>query len=541
MQIRFALVGASLVLVALAGCATDDSSGDTSGTGQGHDPPDRYTHRLAEMIQVHWAPGTLSSIENMGDTDRELLLPFGWMQIEGDPDDPGMFSMVPHEGITLNAGETAWFLPPPRQGNIEIQVDGAFHTLRIADQTDVVPENEVVSGENVWNLSAHQEANFPHRQVNLPGGNYWTAIDYFADYFEDLGMEVEVDPYNTKALTMDGTVCTPDPDLPTDTREPCPGSLANVVATLPGTDPDLPTIFVAGGHFDMVATTTHAAFDDTSGTVATLELARAMSQFEWRHTLKFGLWGGEEDGILGSQFWIQSNPHARTTVTTYWNLDVVGMSWPAPLVDPDPIVIAAGPDAPKGDGGSASGPIAESLLGLAEELQTRWFEYPDEVNGTTMWYYEGVVSGQGAATGSTGDLSGGAVGGYAGVNAASDHTPFMAAGIPAYFIFNGDALANDNPVRLHTERDTLENMTRYAYFGGERTEEILAEEEGLEEPFKWDPEDYATAQQTLAESWEVVMWFPFYSALLQDTGYWYTPGPAGQNAMALDTAASTDP
>lgn len=527
MRSRLLFVSIALLSVSLAGCVSGDDEGLTDGV---YDPEsDRFVQTLPFGAEIVWAPGALSSIHNPTEGPISVGLPFGWLSIEGDEDDPGSIALPQSGSIVVPAGETSWLLAPPRDGPQQFAVGSEIVTLDPAAVTDAIPREQVISGENVWELSAYQEEHFPHRQVNLPGGNYWNAVHYFADYFEDLGMEVEVDPYGTEELTMDGQVCTPNPGLPTDTREPCPGSLANIVATLPGTDPDAPTIFVAGGHYDMVETTTHAAFDDTSGTVATLELARAMSQFEWRHTLKFGLWGGEEDGIVGSQFWVHSNPDAKAEITLYWNLDVVGMSWPAPLNEPDPIVIAAGPDAPKGEGAEPAGPMAESLLAIARELQTKWFEHPSNVDGVPMWHYEGVAAGQGAATGTTGNVGQGAVGGYAGVNAASDHTPFIAAGIPAYFIFNGDALAGDNPVKLHTESDTLENMTRYAYFGGLETQAIMAQEEsGV--PYHWDPVEYAEAQRALAESWEVIMWFPFYSTVLQDTGYWTSPGVAGQSS-----------
>src|SRR5688500_16365584 len=138
----------------------------------------------------------------------------------------------------------------------------------------------------------------------------------------------------------------------------------------------------------------------------------------------FGLWGGEENGILGSQFWVQSHPEMKARIVSYWNLDVIGMSWPAARNSPSPLVISAGPDVPTGESGQTQDPISQSMLTFARELQTDWLGFPNEVNGTTMFYYEGHASGQ--------------ANGYTGVNVQSDHTPFAAGGIPSYFIFNGD-------------------------------------------------------------------------------------------------------
>jgi hypothetical protein len=368
-------------------------------------------------------------------------------------------------------------------------------------------ETQVVSGEKVYALEEHQEANFPHRTPGMP--NYAASQAYFAQYFADLGYEVEVDPYGTTDL----------PCLPNNAA--CASSVANIVAMKPGTEDPGKIIFVAGGHYDMVPGTTHAAFDDTSGTVATMELARALAPYDFRYTIAFGLWGGEEDGILGSQFWVQTNPDAKARVLSYWNLDVIGMSWPAPLSpEVDPVVISAGPDAPAPDNsdclpgpcvptsGGTSDPVSQDLLAWAQTLQRDWFAFPEQANGTDVFYYEGVAAGQ--------------AGGYAAVNAQSDHTPFMAAGIPAYFIFNGDALG-EGGVGIHNERDTLVNLTKYSVYGTDT--DFDADFASLE--------DFELGKQALADSWETVMFFPFYHAVLMDLGVYTPPGVAGNSPASL--------
>lgn len=453
-----------------------------------------------------WAPGNTGKLINKGTDAIEAQIPFGFLAINHEAADQS-FALLP-ETFTVDGGQTIHFLAPPHVHVMELWLDGELYVLDPTTTNDyALSTTQIISGENVWDLEDIQRQNFPHREPGHPDGNYGKAILYFADYFEDLGLDVEVDPYGTQDLT-DTAGC-----FPVGLNSFCPESFANVVATLPGTDPNAPTIFVAGGHFDMVPNTKEAAFDDTSGTVATMELARVMSQYEWKHTLKFGLWGGEENGILGSQFWIQTNPTAKAAVTSYWNLDVVGMSWPAPLPEPDPHVIAAGLDVPEDLNGGGTGPIADALLDFAQELQADWFGYPTAVNGKRMFIYEGVVNGQAS--------------GYAQVNAQSDHTPFMAAGIPSWFIFNGDTLSNSNPVGIHNFGDTLDNMTKYAYFGGDVTYGLMQIEAETGQPYQWDPVEFEEAKQALALSWESVLMFPLYSTILQDVGYWTAPGVAG--------------
>ncbi len=500
MRVQWALC---LVIPALAGCFSGDSTPDFPY----YDDADGLYHfqwqHDGQQVHFDWSPGGTGKFRNDGDRPVELTLPHHFIHLS-EPEG-GTFSLG-GSPVSVGPGEMAYHLAPPSATTVDVQLGGTTYTLDSAETgADGESWRQVVSGENVYELEIHQHENFPNREPGYE--NYYLAAQYFADYYSELGYEVEIDPYGTHALTNDGTVC-----VPIRGGTICPESLLNVVATKPGTDPDAGTIFVAGGHYDMVTGTTHAAFDDTSGTVSAMELARALAPFEFRHTIKFAAWGGEENGILGSQFWIQTNPQARQDVVAYWNLDVVGMSWPAPLLKPDPIVIAAGPDIPSDASGGATGPIAAALLDQARQLQQDWFAFPAEGQDNTgegagsypLWYYEGIASGQ--------------VAGYAGVNAQSDHTPFAAAGIPAYFIFNGDTLAGDNLIGIHNERDTVWNMTKYAYF---------AHLVDLDEPNPWESqEQFDEAKKILAQSWETVMFFPFYHALLLDLGHFDDLSPA---------------
>ena len=76
---------------------------------------------------------------------------------------------------------------------------------------------------------------------------------------------------------------------PAPPRIPAQVQITNIVATLPGTDPDpAGRILVVSGHYDSRATnpldSTSAApgaDDDGSGTAAVLELARVMSQYKF--------------------------------------------------------------------------------------------------------------------------------------------------------------------------------------------------------------------------------------------------------------------
>lgn len=508
---------ALLLATGLSGClssddpADDPQDGSTAGYPRYEPANDLYHFELdvkGQLFHFDWAPGAIGKAWNKGTLEIPVQLPDRFLLISGANGTSGSFSLTTSStcpsscAIQLAPGAKLFFLAPPSAHQITLKANGVeldFDPTTIRDYQE--SETQVVSGEHAYDLEAIQEATFPHRTPGMP--NYAASQAYFAQYFRDLGYDVEVDPYGTTDLP---TGC-----LPAGLEgQLCPSSVANIVAMKPGTEDPGKILFVAGGHYDMVPGTTHAAFDDTSGVVTTMELARALAPYDFRYTIAFALWGGEEDGILGSQFWVQTNPEARARVLSYWNLDVVGMSWPAPLSPAiDPVVISAGPDAPTPGGtGQTSDPISKSLLDWAQTLQQDWFGFPEEVNGTDVFYYEGIAAGQAS--------------GYAQVNAQSDHTPFMAAGIPSYFIFNGDALGQGG-VGIHNEKDTLANLTKYSIYGTDT--DFDADFATLE--------DFHLGKQALAASWETVMFFPFYHAVLTDLGVYVPPGVAGSSPVSI--------
>ncbi|MFN2624171.1 MAG: M28 family peptidase, partial [Chthoniobacterales bacterium] len=95
---------------------------------------------------------------------------------------------------------------------------------------------------------------------------------------------------------------------PPGERNPQPVQVVNVVATLPGTQPESrDRIYVVSGHYDsrvtdVMNTTADApgADDDASGVAAVMEMARVMSKKNWDATLVFMAVAGEEQGLFGS-------------------------------------------------------------------------------------------------------------------------------------------------------------------------------------------------------------------------------------------------
>ena len=94
----------------------------------------------------------------------------------------------------------------------------------------------------------------------------------------------------------------------TPPRIPEPTTITNVVATLPGTQPEsTDRVYVVSGHYDSRCTDPNDAIcdapganDDASGVAAVLEAARVMSKRQFDATIVFMAVAGEEQGLFGS-------------------------------------------------------------------------------------------------------------------------------------------------------------------------------------------------------------------------------------------------
>ena len=80
----------------------------------------------------------------------------------------------------------------------------------------------------------------------------------------------------------------------------------NVIAEIPGTDPDLrDEIVMLGGHLDSWHAATGAT-DNASGSAVMMEVIRILKaiDFEPRRTIRIALWDGEEQGLHGSREYV---------------------------------------------------------------------------------------------------------------------------------------------------------------------------------------------------------------------------------------------
>jgi len=120
--------------------------------------------------------------------------------------------------------------------------------------------------------------------------------------------------------------------------------LPNVVTVIPGSDPLLSKDYIAlGAHLDHLGLgerhslggpqalgLVHAGADDNaSGTALVVELARELVKARPKRSILLLNFAGEEEGLLGSQYWVQHPTLPLAAVKFMINFDMVGRLDPA--------------------------------------------------------------------------------------------------------------------------------------------------------------------------------------------------------------------
>ena len=134
-------------------------------------------------------------------------------------------------------------------------------------------------------------------------------------------------------------------DRTTRVRRP----VRNVIGILKGSDASLqPEVVIVGAHYDhlgrsgrfsMSQNTTgqihHGADDNASGTAAVIEMAKAAAEVrkEFRRTLMFMTFAGEEHGLLGSSYYVNHPTAPLDKTIAMINLDMVGRAGGRVMVD----------------------------------------------------------------------------------------------------------------------------------------------------------------------------------------------------------------
>jgi Peptidase family M28 len=173
-----------------------------------------------------------------------------------------------------------------------------------------------------------------------------------------------------------------------------------------------PQVVMVTAHLDSInlrggpAASAPGADDNASGSAGVLEMARVFQHQQGEHDLRFILFGGEEQGLFGSQRYVASLSAAeRARIRAVINMDMIGT-----LNSTTQGVLLEG------------APLSQRLIeGLHEAAAT----YTQLAVDTSLHPF------------------------------ASDHVPFIDAGIPAVLTIEGADSANSN---IHSGRDTIEHI-----------------------------------------------------------------------------------
>ncbi len=183
-------------------------------------------------------------------------------------------------------------------------------------------------------------------------------------------------------------------------------------------------MIVIGGHIDSASPEVPGANDDGSGAATVIELARVLSMSEHQSTFVFCLFGGEEQGLRGSEFFVDNFPEIDS-VALMLQVDMAnGSDWMIPLVD-------------------VYGKSAPPWLVRAAYEEYAGLGYSDMVYPTAFLTLNNLTPSGGIG---------------------SDHMPFLRRDIPA-MDFTSDM--NDP---IHTPQD---NLTLFRFSGLKRSGDLI--------------------------------------------------------------------
>jgi Zn-dependent M28 family amino/carboxypeptidase len=186
----------------------------------------------------------------------------------------------------------------------------------------------------------------------------------------------------------------------------------NVIADKPGHGSGTRGVVIATAHLDSInlqggpAAPAPGADDNGSGSAGVLEIARVFQNHRSVHDLRLILFAGEEEGLFGSKHYVATLDSAeKARIRSVVNMDMI-----ASLNSPTHSVLLEGAPVSRATIDGLSG-AASTYTKLAVEVSLNPF--------------------------------------------ASDHVPFIDAGVPAVLTIEGADNTNGN---IHSDKDTLEKL-----------------------------------------------------------------------------------
>ncbi len=201
-------------------------------------------------------------------------------------------------------------------------------------------------------------------------------------------------------------------DIEVETR---PSSSRSVIASIPGSDPILKDEYVViSSHHDHLGISDgeiiSGADDNGTGTVAMLEIAQALMTERPKRSVILAWFTGEEEGMLGSHYFVNNCPIPIEKISTCLNLDMLGRN------NTDSLFL-----------------VGSDLLSSELDASIRRVNKQSDINFGFDYLYSNFTHPQR-------------------VYFRSDHYPFIRFGIPSVWLFSG--FTPD----YHTSKDILKNI-----------------------------------------------------------------------------------
>ncbi|WP_299706209.1 M28 family metallopeptidase [uncultured Pontibacter sp.] len=215
---------------------------------------------------------------------------------------------------------------------------GLYLTQTVAAQAPTTHDEEIqkmvseVSAENLRALvdkmvsfeTRHSLSSTTDKKRGIGAAREWVKAEFEKYAKASNGrMTVEMDRYTVKGDAR---------------RIPQDVEMANVVATLKGTDPTDDRVIIVSGHLDSRATDVMdakskapGANDDASGVAIVMEMARVMASRQFPATLVFVAFQGEEQGLYGSRHMAERVKKEGWNLVAVLNNDIVGNSYSAEM------------------------------------------------------------------------------------------------------------------------------------------------------------------------------------------------------------------
>jgi len=287
-----ALQSIALLLVTIAVFAT---AGGTSG-----DPAERTIDEMA----AHPA------LRPFGVTLKDLPAEIFLVRTRGElPAVPGITVHGARDGVFLVSGESEAVSALERARCAVIPIEGLPATTRAPRQWKTVnsPDPAIMAmvGEVGWDRVATKIqwlVAFGTRYSYAP--NHEDVADAIGAAFADIGLTPVLDSFQYNGATM-----------------------WNVEATQAGTVyPD--SFFIICGHFDSYSespmVSAPGADDNGTGTAAVLTAAEILAPYDFQYSIRYICFGGEEQGLRGSQHYAQWAAQNDLGIVGVLNFDMIG-------------------------------------------------------------------------------------------------------------------------------------------------------------------------------------------------------------------------